>query len=271
MPIVAQGGTIKLDALFRNSSQQATEPDAGSVSVQLRDPIGNVVLGPFAEPPIVNEPGVGAFSYTWSVPINAALGTWVAEWFGNIAGDTIGPGNDFIEVVLPGTIATPGLSFLIKPDDYDAIRAVLGMADADLTDEQIELSTFAEQGEERVKARISNWEDQVGDPDRLYALRVAAAYATAALIAESYAKGGAIGNVYPTTRDPSDWDALATLLWQRHEEWMAMAEAWDDNPEPTFSVPLVRLAGPSRSNQPSVDTVPPWTHGMPAWWRGWSR
>lgn len=106
MPLVAQGGSVSLRALYRNGAGQAAEAD--SVSMQLRNPAGVVTYGPFSIPPIVNEAGVGEYSYAFVAGVAEALGTWVAEWSGVVAGSPV-LGYDYVELVLPGSVT---------PDDY---------------------------------------------------------------------------------------------------------------------------------------------------------
>ena len=106
MPFVGQGGTVKLEALYRNGSGQAA--DATNVSMQLRNPGGTVIYGPLVIPPIVDEPGVGNYSYTWTTTGSETLGTWTAEWSGIIAGVDV-QGNDYVEVVLAGSVVTEPL------------------------------------------------------------------------------------------------------------------------------------------------------------------
>jgi hypothetical protein len=195
-------------------------------------------------------------------------GKWLFRWVGT--GTAAGADEGAFLIV---DSLQDNFSFLVLPEDHDAVRSVLGITEADLEDWQIEQSTFAGQAEQRVKNRVSNWEEQLLDPDRLYALRLASAYATAALIAESYAKGGTIGNVYGPRipeRAANDWSTSAAYLWQRHEEWIAMAEAWDTVPEITYGLPMVKASGPSKANQRGPETIPPWTTGVLGRWRGWT-
>jgi len=208
MPSVAQGGEVTLTALYRNGLGQPADAEPGSVAVQLRDPLGAVVYGPFGVPPVVDEAGVGNYSYAFTAAGDEDLGTWSVEWSGIVQGAQV-TGIEYLEVVLPGSIATGPLDFLIKPDDYNAIRNAMGLegSELDITDEEIERILFAPQAEQRVKNRISNWAHQMLDPDRLFVLRMATAYATAALMSESIAKGGTIGRVYPTDRGA--WSGVA--------------------------------------------------------------
>lgn len=241
--------------------------------MQLRNPSGNVIYGPFSSPPIVDEPGVGNYSYSWTTLAGEALGQWTAEWSGVVSGLPV-QGNDYVEVVLAGSIAFGPLEFLIKPDDYDAIRNVLGLeaSQIDITDEDIERLLFAPQAEQRIKNRITNWAEQRTDPDRLFVLRMAAAYATAALMAESLAKGGTIGRVYPNTSRET-FTGLSEILWQRHLEWLAMAEAYDMPAGDMYTIGLLRASGPTKRGlvQLDLDTPPPWTWGWNTTWGGWSR
>jgi hypothetical protein len=104
MPTVARGGEIKLSALYRNGA--GLPADATNVGMSLRNPDGDILYGPFTIPPIVDEPGVGNYSYLWQTLAGEELGTWSAEWSGLIAGGDVF-GTEYIEVVLAGTVTGP--------------------------------------------------------------------------------------------------------------------------------------------------------------------
>lgn len=125
MPLVAQSGTVTLEALYRNSANQSS--DATAVQMQLRDPSGTVVYGPLSVPPILHD-GLGRYHYTWDVLPTEALGTWTAEWSGIIAGQ-VATGNDFVEVVLAGSIVVG--SSLVSIDTVQALMSP-SLSDADL-------------------------------------------------------------------------------------------------------------------------------------------
>lgn len=104
MVTVARGGDIELKALYRNGA--GLPADATNVSMLLRNPGGIVTYGPFVIPPVVDEPGVGNYSYHWFTLAGEELGTWSAEWSGIIAGGNV-YGTEYIEVVLAGTVTGP--------------------------------------------------------------------------------------------------------------------------------------------------------------------
>lgn len=104
MASVARGGTIKLEALYRNSA--GLPADGTNVAMSLRNPDGDIAYGPFVIPPIVDEAGVGKYSYLWATSGSEQLGTWAAEWSGQIAGGDVN-GSEYIDVVLAGTITGP--------------------------------------------------------------------------------------------------------------------------------------------------------------------
>lgn len=127
MPIVARGGEVQLNALFQTGGGAAA--DGTLVSFLLRDPSSAVVVGPFGIPPVVDEPGIGEYSYTWSVPIGADLGDWTAEWTGLILGEQVA-GFELVEVVLAGSVSTGDYTY----DTSSAVGQVrLYIDDRDLT------------------------------------------------------------------------------------------------------------------------------------------
>lgn len=127
MPIVARGGEITLNALFQTGSGAAA--DGTSVSFTLRDPSSVAIEGPHGIPPVVDEPGIGEYSFTWSVPIGADLGEWTAEWTGLVLGEQVA-GFELVEVVLAGSVSTGDYTY----DTTTAVGQVrLYIDDRDLT------------------------------------------------------------------------------------------------------------------------------------------
>lgn len=251
MPIVAQDGTATLDAYFRNSSGQPI--DATSVVLIIRDLSNVVVAGPVVEPAITN-PTLGYYVYEWDTT-GEPLAEYVATWTGVFLGaDLIG--TDQVYIVAPGTISTGPLDFLQKPDDYAAIREVLGLQpnELDLGDEVIERLPFGPQAERLIKDRVSNWLTQMTDLDKLSVLRTAAIYATAALLTEAWVTGGTIGLVRP--REARDWEKIAGRLWDRFNQWIQKAEESDTTPA-TFALAAFRVSGPT-SKRLTLEPVPPW-------------
>lgn len=260
------GSVVSINTLFqvRTGTDSTGMPiytptDPTLLTLTLESPDGSTqdIVYPATE---IQREGPGAYR---ADIVPDSEGTWNYRWHGTGAAEGADEGSFRVTSAL-----VDQFSFLVLPDDDDAIRSVLGVTDADLENWQIEQATFAGQAEQRIKNRVSNWADQLTDPDRLYALRLATAYATAALIAETYARGGMINNVYPTSRD---WPALAELLWQRHEEWVAMAEAWDVVNDVPFAMPMVRASGPTKAGLAPISSVPPFATGWGTRWRGWTK
>ena len=170
-----------------------------------------------------------------------------------------------------------GLDLLVAPEDWDAIRAVLGVTEYDLTNDAFERALFAGQAELRVKNRITDWSTIIIDPDKAFILRMAAAYAVGALVAESYARGGTIDNVAPNNDagggTTHGWTTHAKMLWTRHEEWMAIAEAWDLEPGDIYDLHAMKASGPTKAaarNAPSRYDVPGWATALGVYWDGWT-
>jgi hypothetical protein len=245
MPIGAQGGEVPLKTEARNGSGQLQ--DASTVSLTLQDFSGGIVAGyPVVEPAIIHT-GVGLYQYTWFVPVDQSIGSYTASWHSFINGlDAVG--SETVEVVPPGSMSTGALDFLTKPDDYEAVRALLGVTGIDLHDETIELPSFGPQADLLVKQRVSNWASQLSDPLQNEVLHLAATYATAALIAESYVHGGTLGLIRPlSTGEGRDWAATTKLLWLRYQYWLNLADQNDVADESTaiYDILPLRISGPT--------------------------
>jgi hypothetical protein len=222
MPIVAQGGDLTLDALVRNGASAPC--DATDLAVAIYTLAGALVDGPFVEPAI-SHLALGQYRYIWAVPDLQAIGTYEAKWSGK---DNFGAtvlGDETFDVVEPGSILVGPLDFLVKPDDYDGVRNLLGVTVLDLPDETIEMLPFAPHAEILVKAEIVDWEDIPMDDPRWMLLRLGTAYATAALIAESNAKGGFLGLVRGEgSRSAADWDSIAKTFWSYFQRLVDQGE-----------------------------------------------
>jgi hypothetical protein len=215
--LVAQGGVTDppLDALAYHGQ---TLVDMDSVTLTIKDPSGSVLAGfPVVLPPIVRV-SVGHYVYPWAVDAHAALGSYSVIWAGRYLGVTI-YGYDTVEVVDPGAIHIGG-AWLPDPEGLDAVRALLGVTTLGLTDDMIMADPFEPHAELKLKIDIPNWATATADQrDRL---RLATEYGTAALIAETYAKGGMPGLTVPGG-GARDWPALATLLWTYYEQFRLQA------------------------------------------------
>lgn len=275
MPIVGQGSDAILRSESRNGAGQLQ--DAASITLTLKDSAAVTQSGfPVVAPAIVHD-GIGLYHYTWSVPIGFTLGTYTAVWE-SIINSTPAVGNDIVEVTPAGSISF-GREFMVDPDDYDAVRGLLGVTTLDVENSDIDLAAFAPQAELEVMRRISNWSAQQLVPDQLYVLRLATIYKTACLLAESFVRGGTIGLVRPlATGEGRDWAAAAMMFCSRFDYWINIADQSDDSTTDSnaiFTINPVRVGGPTRwriaHRRSRVGTMleGSWLGFPPYWdWRG---
>jgi hypothetical protein len=124
MPIVAQGGTVILDAVVGHAN--GSPADDPALTLTILDSGGAPVAGfPVAIPPIVRD-DLGTYHYDWSVPLLLAVGDYTATWDATVDGADAG-GSEQVEVVPPGTVGTTGLT----TDQFRAFQATT-LADAEL-------------------------------------------------------------------------------------------------------------------------------------------
>ncbi|MGV0984990.1 MAG: hypothetical protein ACOYB2_10575 [Limnohabitans sp.] len=223
MPLAAQGGPATVDALVRNGAGQPVDPIG--LTLEIRDLGGVLVDGPHSVPPIVRT-ALGRYVYTWAVPDDQPIATYEVTWLGidPTTAETV-YGADRIDVVAPGYIGT-GLTFL-STADYDGVRHLLGVTDLDVTNDVIESLPFGQHAELRVKTSDPDWASVVPGSTAWEYLRTATAYGAAALIAESFAKGGMVSLAHgPGTgaRTAADWDKVATTLWAYFPRLIQAAE-----------------------------------------------
>ena len=102
---------------------------------------------------------------------------------------------------------------ILTADDYDAVRALLGVTEFDVKDDLIDQLPYGPQAEAVVMARLEEWETLYADPPTSMLMRMATSYIAAALIAETYVKGGVVGLVSGQNR--TDYAALSVELWAR--------------------------------------------------------
>ena len=128
----------------------------------------------------------------------------------------------------------------------------------DLADEKIELPSFAPWVEGVLIPDSVEDAASITDPTRLANLQIAATFGTAAMVAQTMAKGGMIGLARGAgvgSRSSAEWDALANQLWDFFRT--AVGAAREDPAQPTsydFDLPMMRKAGPSQIRR----TVWPW-------------
>lgn len=173
---------------------------------------------------------------------------------------TVDQGHLLVEGDLNSTVAS---GTILQAGDYDAIRNILGVTNTDLTDDVIESMQFGQQADAYVKEKVPGWETQNQTSEGSYRLRLATVYLTAAYIAESHAKGGYLGFIYPPGRTFEQWDALAKQFRGSGDEWVGFAQAADEEAPSSalHSVPLMVLAGPTRAAGDETSWPPlPWTN-----------
>jgi hypothetical protein len=244
MPLGPQGGDVTVDALVRNGA--GAPVDATSLTIEIRTTAMVLVDGPHLVPPIVHL-DLGHYEYTWAIPALQTLGTYNVTWTG-IDPTTLESlyGYDTIEVVPPGYIQT-GLYFLAQAD-YEDVRRLIGVTDLDVSDETIQALPFGQHAELRVRTAVPTWADITIGGEPWNYLRTAVAYGTAALIAESYAKGGMVSLAHgPGTggRTAKDWDDLAKVLWGYFPKLVIAATGPPPQEIPMmYDFQLLRASGP---------------------------
>jgi hypothetical protein len=272
MPIVGQGGSVTLRSEARNGAGQLQDATSVTLTVQTTSAVAQSGF-PVVEPAISHD-GVGLYSYTWNVPSNQPLASYVAHWESIINGGAA-LGDEPIEVVIAGSISFGTIDFLAMPDDYDSIRGLLGVTTLDVEDSDINFTAFAPQAELLLKRRISNWVDQMADPDLMQVLRLATIYKTACLMAESFVRGGTIGLVRPLSiGEGRDWAEAAELFCSKYEYWANIADGSDDDGEvgSMYTTRVLFMGGPTsvriahrRAGTATEPTANPWFEYPPFW------
>jgi hypothetical protein len=124
MPIVAQGGTVTLEAVVGHSN--GSPADDANLTLTILDDAGVPVAGfPVAIPPIVRD-DLGEYHYDWTVPALLPVGDYTATWDATVDGADAG-GSEQVEVVPPGSVGTTGLT----TDQFRAFQTTT-LADAEL-------------------------------------------------------------------------------------------------------------------------------------------
>lgn len=272
MPLRAQGATANFALDVRNVTGDSVDPT--NLSLTFKTALGATVSGfPEVYPGDIVKDAVGHFHLDWAVPALFTLGTYTAQWDGILNG---APTQAFEtwEIVPAGSMTTGVLDFLQAPEDYEAIRGLLGVTTLDVENSDIDRTAFAPQAELLVKRRIGNWLDQVAIPDQLYVLRLASIYQTACLMAESFVRGGTIGLVRPlSTGEGRDWAEAAVQFCSRSDYWINIADANDDTDsmESAYDVHPMRVGGPTslrvrRARAGSASAASAWWNGYPPFW-----
>lgn len=248
MPIVAQGATLNppfsLDV--RNGTGDFVDPT--NLSLTFKDSLGAALPGfPVTYPGTIVKDAVGRYHYPYTVSISQTIGTYTAEWDAILLGSPTSAQETY-EIVGAGSMTTPGLDFLLVPDDYEAVRNLLGVTTLDVENSDIDSPAFGPQAELDVKRRVSNWATQAVDDDMLFVLRLATIYRTACLMAESYVHGGTIGFARPlAVGEGRNWAAAAETFCAKYNYWLNVADASDDDTSDTsdFDINPMRVSGPT--------------------------
>lgn len=105
---IGQGGTITLDAFYRDATGAAVTPT--SPLVDIIDANGTVLITDDVPTAI----GTGHYEYAYPVDAAAPLGTWTIHWTGTVNGSPLAVDEDF-NVVAAGSITTSGNDALAGP------------------------------------------------------------------------------------------------------------------------------------------------------------
>ena len=275
MPLASQDTTVTLEAYIKNAAGDLVV--CSDLSLTVYDPLSVPLTGfPVSEPPIVAD-SLGHYTYAWTVSATADLGQYLAVWSGTVGGVAV-TGQEQWEVVSGGMI-TPGPADFITTAQYDDIRHLLGVTDLDLEDDTISSFAFVQHAELRVKSAVPDWQTMDTDSTEWEYLQLATIYGTAALLAETFAKGGMVA----LARGPSvqgrtiaEWDAIAKTLWGHFPQLIG---ATKDTPAPTvetlYDFALVRKSGPTskKIREDKVagtvdDLLKAWRTGNPKYFAG---
>ena len=104
MPIRAPGSSYPFQITVKDWADAPVDPDV--LTFQLEDPDHNVVVS--TDLTGLTRYALGVYIYDWTVPGDAALGTYTAEWNGELDGVPLGEAYETIDVVSPGSLSVPG-------------------------------------------------------------------------------------------------------------------------------------------------------------------
>ncbi len=96
---VSRGGTISLDAFYRDGTYTLVDPTTPRVSIV---DANNTTVVNLATP---TQLSTGHYGYDYAVADNAPLGAWEAVWYGIVNGYQVGPVSDGFTVVGSGSVS----------------------------------------------------------------------------------------------------------------------------------------------------------------------
>jgi len=237
------GQPMVLDLTTKNLAGALTDPT--TLTLTIEQPSG-ALLGPsgaYAWPPdgsIIVKSSAGTFTATITPTLQGLHSyRWIAT------GTAAGVFEGVFEVV---SVQVDVLSILKLPEDFEAIRNVLGVTTLDLEDSTIKSLAYAPWAEIQAKQRVTTWATDLVDATKGPQLRLAVVYLAGALVAETYAKGGMIGFVPSTVSNlpPRDWKQTAAELRAAYEAVIEFLTLGSTVPV-EFDLVGQKVNGPSRT------------------------
>jgi hypothetical protein len=150
---------------------------------------------------------------------------------------------------------------LTQADDYDGVRALLGVDDATLTDATIELLPFLPRAESRITDRVPTYATILATPttDAAKRLRMAACYLAAALLARHWAIARQAEEVTAENIGPARWSYRSGPEWKDVSKSLAdegnglLARAYYGGINAMPRITVVATAGPTKTRREADD------------------
>lgn len=136
MPQVAQGGTIRLYANYRDGTGALVDPTTPLVDIL--DPVGAVIVNDAV--PVHDS--LGSYHYDWTPSGSATIGDWTARWTGVIAGG-LQEAEETIAVVASGSITPSDPQMLVSLEEYKEAIGETNSANDDVHADAIEAASAA--------------------------------------------------------------------------------------------------------------------------------
>lgn len=258
------GEMVTADVVFRQNSV-ATDPTSFDLIVAKPGDVDQTFHWP--DPPGPAGPIVRDSAGVFHADlITTEKGLWAYRFVAAGSGASAAEGEFWVQSKVSDL-----LDLMISGEDYEGVRNLLGVTEIDVDDTIIESPVYGPLAELQVKIRVADWEVKLTDETNAMRLRFAAAYWTASLIAETYAQGGMIGLAHDGRLENRDWKGLAATLRGQSENWLA--ELLEDEEGTPYTVPMIRLTGPSRTKYSATGAPrvrPRWAYGYPIVWGGWT-